>query len=356
MTWTILITLALLWWLIATFILAGPDLSRYDSHVGEIFDDHPEDTAATSDFLKILAKVRQDAGQTKSIKEGFALVRKFADELSDDLQTDSEFRATVANGVDCEWAIAQGVDTTRRVLFLHGGAFLFGSPKGHRKFSDRLSKLANAAVLSVDYRMLPENGRMKSVKDSQQAYNWILENGPSGHENASFLLIAGDSAGGNLALMLSSWSKKGASIRPDGVIGFSPSTDSTLSSPTIKRNRHTDKMLGEGLGLLLKLPKALRMWVGLFTMRVNPANKLVSPVFGDLSDLPPTLIHASTSEMLLGESMRYTNKAIAAGSQVKLQIWKDQIHDWHLFNMHTGSAKQAWDHVKQFIDGLSATR
>ncbi len=197
---------------------------------------------------------------------------------------------------------------------------------------------------------------MKSVKDSQQAYNWILENGPSGHENASFLLIAGDSAGGNLALMLSSWSKKGASIRPDGVIGFSPSTDSTLSSPTIKRNRHTDKMLGEGLGLLLKLPKALRMWVGLFTMRVNPANKLVSPVFGDLSDLPPTLIHASTSEMLLGESMRYTNKAIAAGSQVKLQIWKDQIHDWHLFNMHTGSAKQAWDHVKQFIDGLSATR
>ena len=152
--------------------------------------------------------------------------------------------------------------------------------------------------------------------------------------------------------MLSSWSKSGAVKRPDGVIGFSPSTDMTLSSPTIKRNRETDKMLGEGLGLLAKLPKALQMWVGLLTMRINPSNKLASPVFGDLSDLPPTLIHASSSEMLLGEGMRYTNKAIAAGSPVTLQVWKNQLHDWHLFNMHSGSAKQAWSEVKKFIDRL----
>jgi len=83
---------------------------------------------------------------------------------------DTAFKAVTANGVNCEWAVAQGADTTRRVLFLHGGAFLFGSPKGHRKFSDKLSKLSNAAVLSVDYRMLPEHSRMKSIVDSQKAY------------------------------------------------------------------------------------------------------------------------------------------------------------------------------------------
>lgn len=352
MTMTILITLALLWWLIAMFLLCGPDLSRYDSRVGEYFDDHPDDTAATNEFLTVIRGVRHDARKSKSIKEGFSAIRKFADELSADLQTDTVFSAATANGVACEWAVATGADTSRRVLFLHGGAFLFGSPKGHRKFSDQLSKLANAAVLSVDYRMLPEHSRMKSIVDSQQAYNWVIENGPDGKQSCDFLLVAGDSAGGNLALMLSAWSKNSAAKRPNGVIGFSPSTDMTLASPTIKRNRETDKILGEGLGKLAKLPKALRMWLGLFSMRINPANSLASPAFGDLSDLPPTLIHASSSEMLLGESMRYTNKAIAAGSSVKLQIWRNQVHDWHLFNMHTGSANDAWGEVKKFIDSL----
>ena len=352
MTWTILITLALLCWLIATFVLSGPDLSRYDSHVGEYFDDHPDDEAATAEFLQVIKNVRRDAVKSKSVKSGFSIVRKFADELSDDLETDTDFIVTIANGVKCEWAVAQGADTTRRVLFLHGGAFLFGSPKGHRKFTDQLSKIANAAVLSVDYRMLPENNRMKSIIDSQQAYHWILDNGPNGQASSKFLLVAGDSAGGNLALMLSSWSKNSAAKQPDAVIGFSPSSDMTLVSPTIKRNRHTDKMLGEGLGIITKLPNALRMWCGLFAMRINPANKLASPVFGDLSGLPPTLIHASSSEMLLGESVRYTNKALAAGSPVTLQVWKNQMHDWHLFNMHTGSAKEAWGEIKKFIDGL----
>ncbi len=352
MTWTILITLALLLWLIATLVLSGPDLSRYDSHVGDYFDDHPEDLPATEECLEVIKGVRRDAVKSKSLKRGFALVRKFADELSDELQTDTVFSPVTANGVACEWAVAPGANCARRVLFLHGGAFLFGSPKGHRKFSDQLSKVADAAVLSVDYRMLPENSRMKSIVDSQQAYHWILENGPNGQEDLDFLLVAGDSAGGNLALMLSSWSKDSAAKRPNGVIGFSPSTDMTLASPTIKRNKASDKMLGEGLGLLTKLPKALRAWMSLFTMRINPANKLASPLFADLSDLPPTLIHASSTEMLLGESMRYTNKAIAAGSSVTLQVWKNQIHDWHLFNMDTGSAQEAWAEVKKFINTL----
>jgi len=183
---------------------------------------------------------------------------------------------------------------------------------------------------------------MKSIKDSQQAYRWMLEHGPNDDQAAAFVLTAGDSAGGNLALMLSSWTKVANIQRPNGVIGFSPSTDMTLASPTIKSNRSSDKLLGEGLGLATKIPKPLRAWISLVVLRMNPANALASPVFGDLSELPPTLIHASSSEMLLGEAMRYTNKARAHGSSVSLQIWKNQQHDWHLFNMHKGSAIQAW--------------
>ena len=347
-----ILSLVILWWLIATFVLSGPDLSRFDTPVGEHFDKHADDEKYTEKFLQIVHGVRATTSASRSLKKGIAIVRDFADNLSSELETDTVFTADSANGVSIEWAVARGVSTKRRVLFLHGGAFLFGSAKGHRKFSDRLSKLANAAVCSVNYRMLPEHGRMKSIADAQVAYNWLLEYGPDGKQDLEFLLVSGDSAGGNLALMLSSWSKESIARRPDVVVAFSPSTDMTLSSPTIKSNQATDKMLGEGLGLLSKFPAPFRAWIGLFSLRMNPANKLASPVFGDLSDLPPTLIQASSNEMLLGENIRYTNRANAVGSDVKLQVWEDQMHDWHLFNMGHGSAETAWQEVKFFLDSV----
>ncbi len=346
---TILIVLIVAY-LIATLLLAGPDLSIYDSPTGEWFSKHEDDQAADRRFLKLIASARQSVIKSRSIKGGMRIARKFADELSDGLETDTEFRPVKANGVNCEWAIRKDSDHSKRILFLHGGAFLFGSPKGHRAFADQLSKLSNGVVLSVDYRMLPENGRLASIEDSQRAYKWLLNNGPDAPSTqVRKLLVAGDSAGGNLALMLSAWSGDNADRRPDAVIAFSPNADMTLVSPTIKRNQHTDKILGEGLGILSKIPTPVRLLLSSVLMRCNPANPLVTPLFQDLSNLPPTLIHASSSEMLLGDAIRYTNKARVSGSDVKLQVWKDQIHDWHLFNMGHGSAVSAWAEIEKFM-------
>jgi len=352
MSWIILIVIIAIWWAIAATILSGQDLRQFDIEVGDHFENHPEDAEATERLMQQIGEVRKEAVASKSLKKGFALVRNFADNLSHDLETDSAFSRVDIFGVPAEWTVAKGADTGRRILFFHGGAFLFGSPKGHRKMSDQLSKIANAAVLSVDYRMLPENSRAKGIVDAQHTYHWILNNGPDGKEPLEFLLVSGDSAGGNLALMISSWSKRNASRQPDGIIAFSPSADMTLASPTIKSNQKTDKILGEGLGMASKLPAPFRAWVSLAGLRMNPANELASPVFGDLANLPATLIHASSSEMLLGESIRYTNRAQAMGSEVTLQIWKDQIHDWHLFNMGYGSANTAWTEVAKFISLL----
>lgn len=349
MFWFILILYVLFLWVFAATKLAGPDLSQYDSEVGEKFAAHANDQEFTKAFLLSVKDVEKSARATKSLKKGFAVVREFADNLSAGLESDSEFIPTIANGVPCEWTIAPGSDPKRRMLFLHGGAFLMGSPKGHRIFSDQLSRLAKAAVLSVDYRMLPENKRILASEDAQSAYHWILHNGPSGETPLDKLLVAGDSAGGNLALMISGWSKKSAARKPDAVIGFSPSLDSTLYSPTFKANKHTDILLGKPLGFLARLPKTLGLWFGLISMRANPSGVLLSPLFGDLDDLPPTLIHASSSEVLLGDSIRYTNKAKAAGSDVKLQIWEDQIHDWHILSSGSGSANEAWSEVDKFI-------
>ena len=348
--------LFLLWlfvsWLIGRFILSGSDHSQFDRTTGEIFSDHPDDAKKIAEFLVKIKATREEAFANLSLKKGLQLARHFADNLSAEFDSDCEFRAIDANGISCEWTIAPNANPNRRILFFHGGAYILGSAKGHRIYTHHLSHLANAAVLSVNYRMLPEHGRHLANKDAQTAYRWILENGPSGATPLEQLLVSGDSAGGNLALMISAWSKTQPFDHPDGVICFSPNTDLTANSPTIKSNIATDPILGEGLGLISKLPRFIIGWLGLFSMRVNPANPVNSPLFGDLSNLPPTLIQASDNEMLLGESLRYTNKALAAGSSVKLQIWKNQIHDWQIFTHDSGSAKEAYEQVKQFVESL----
>ena len=353
MFWVLAFVVFVVWWAIAALVLDGANHRQFDGPVGEYFDSHPDDTAANTAFMAKIGAVRKQAMALKSVKKGMALVRDFADKLSDDMPTDSEFSPAGIDGVEAEWALAEGADPKRRILFFHGGAFILGSPRGHRAYADQLSKIANAAVLSVDYRMLPENTRMSGIEDAQNAYLWILENGPEGPEDLDLLLVSGDSAGGNLTLMISGWTENNAPRRPDGIIAFSPSADTTMASPTVKSNRLTDPILGEGLGMLRFIPRPLLLWVMTLTGRMKPSNPLNSPLFYELSNLPKTLIHASSSEMLLGESIRYTNKAQAAGSDVKLQIWKDQLHDWHLFNMGQGSANTAWAEVDKFIKSLA---
>lgn len=345
---TILVVLFVLY-LIAKIHLSGPDLSIYDTPVGQKFEANDEDQESNARLIGILRDVRQQVKASRSPIKGMKIVRKFADELSGDLETDTEFRSVIANGVPCEWAIGARADHDKRVLFLHGGAFLFGSSKGHRKFTDKLAKITGGVVLSVDYRMMPENGRHASVDDAQHAYKWLLQNTPDGAAAVERLMVAGDSAGGNLALMLSAWSKTGAERTPDAVIAFSPSTDSTFVSPTLKSNAKTDKMLGPSLGLVTKLPEAIRAWIAVCVLRANPANPLLSPLFQDLSNLPPTLIHASSNEILLGEANRYVNKARVSGSDVRFQVWENQVHDWHFFNMGYGSANTAWSEIEKFL-------
>ena len=345
----VIITIVVLY-LLARFVLSGPDLSMYDSPTGQWFDEHPDDKDATKETIELLKQVRRTIQSQKSIFKGFKTVRKFADELSDNLETDSRFEPVVVNGVNCEWTLREGADESIRILFLHGGAFLFGSPKGHRAFTDQLAKVSNGVVLSVDYRLLPEHRRGASIEDAKTAYKWLINNSPSGQKPIEKLIVAGDSAGGNLTLMLSSWSADNADKRPDAVLAFSPNADQTLAPPAIKQNQKTDKMLGEGLGLLSKLPIRLRVLISSALMRCNTASPEVSPLFADLSNLPPTLIHASSSEMLLGDAIRYTNRARISGSKVKLQIWKNQMHDWHLMNIGKGSANSAWAEVKSFLD------
>jgi acetyl esterase/lipase len=140
---------------------------------------------------------------------------------------------------------------------------------------------------------------------------------------------------------------------PDAAVALSPATDATLASPSLKANLHSDAMLGPLFGKLTKVPRTLLLWAGWIQSRIRPCDAVVSPVYGDLSGLPPVLVHASEAEMLLDDSRRYVNRAQAAGSPVKLQTWDHMVHVWHIFNPELKEAQDALEEIRKFLAAAS---
>lgn len=306
-----------------------------------------EHQAAAKEIMALESKVKG-----LSRKERLQFTRDFMEDIPEGKQFVSEFNATQVNGRPAEWVLAPGVDSSRRVLYLHGGAFIAGSPNSHRSATSRFSEVANAAVLAIDYRLMPENKRIDGIEDCRQAYRWILENGPDGQSAPSKIFMGGDSAGGNLSLVMAAWIRDENLRPPDAVVVMSPLGDSTYSGPSIRNNLETDVMLGPMFGVLLKIPKWILSWIFVLENRYLPANPLVSPVFGDLSGLPPILVQVSEAEMLLDDAKRYVNKSRKAGSPVRLQTWGGMLHVWQLFYPEVPEAREAWDHIGGFIEAV----
>ena len=283
-------------------------------------------------------------------------MRDYMEQIPAGRTFDCEFRPVEAGEVSGEWVLAPGADPARRVLYIHGGAFIAGSPNSHRTITSRFSEVARAAVFAVDYRLMPEHRRRHGIDDCQAAYRWILENGPDGPGRPQRLYLGGDSAGGNLALVLAAWARDTGLPKPDGVVGLSPLTDSSYSSPSIRANVRSDAMLGPLFGALLKIPRPLLAWLFALENRFRPVDPLVSPVFGDLSRLPPTLIQVSAAEMLLDDARRYVNKARAAGSPARLQSWAGLLHVWQILNPEVPEAMDAFAKIGDFVRTVEAAQ
>jgi monoterpene epsilon-lactone hydrolase len=352
-TIVVLVAVVTVIWVIAVLFLVAPDHSIFDDPQPELHRDPSGVSVENSEVLRLVGML-QDAVRGVSIfkridrlrqifDEGFSGSPAGADELG------VAISATNAGGVDAEWVMAPGASHERRLLYIHGGAFAIGSAVSHRMITSALSKSCGVAVLAINYRLLPQHFRRAAIADCQSAYRYMLEHGPSGKSAAEEIYVAGDSAGGNLTLMLSAWARD-QGLRPmDGVIAFSPATDSTLSSPSVVRNIETDPMLGPGLGRLARPPASVRALLAMSMCLSSPRNPLMSPQFGDLGNLPPTLVQVSDCEMLFGDSLRYVNKARAQGSPVTLQVWPGMVHVWPMFQHVLPEARQAIEEVAAFI-------
>lgn len=344
---------------VTKFHLKGRDLSQYDKDNPVVFETDynsqgQQDLRARLTEMKAIA-----AAGPKSRKAQLEANRARVNQIGLDREFDATF---VDDTVDIDgiqvpgqWTLVEGHDPDRRLLYLHGGAFAMGSPLSHRPLTYNLAKRTGCAVFAPDYRLVPEHRRVDCVEDSCASYRWLLENGPNGPAPLKSLAVAGDSAGGNLALVVSNYIRDEGIRAPEAVIALSPGTDTTFESPSIKRNVESDMMLGPFLAPFLKMPRSVLLWVSWMTNRLTPKAPILSPLRADLTNLPPTLIQVTTSEMMYDDAARYVNKAQAAGSPAVLQSWDHVCHVWQIFDEILPEAGHALDEIGKFMKDHGAT-
>ncbi len=351
MSWIVLLVLlgCAAWFL----LLRGKDHGQYDSPAGKYF---AADRVFNEEHRAINAAINDGLGQIKGLsqKERLMMMREHLDTVFADRPLASSLTPVDVDGVPGEWVRAPNADAGRRLLYLHGGAFFMGSRKSHRVITSKLSEIANMSVLAIDYRLMPEHRRMDSVEDSRTAYRWILANGPDGVAPASSVFVAGDSAGGNLTLSLLAWLRDQGLRAPNAAVALSPITDSTLASPSLRDNLEHDVMLRPLFEPLMKIPRFILLLGSLIHTRIRPTNPVISPLLGDLSGLPPLLVHASAHEVLLDDARRYVNKAREAGSPATLHVWSHVPHVWHIYYDELTEGREALEEIGKFLNSHAA--
>jgi len=214
------------------------------------------------------------------------------------------------------------------ILYLHGGAYVIGGPGSHAKLAGHIGRAARRAVYFVDYRLAPEHPFPAALDDALAAYRWLLA---QGHAPAQ-VTLAGDSAGGGLALALAMSIRDGKLPAPGALVLISPWTDLTLGGASHRSHARRDPMLRGSW-----LAACAAHYAG-----ARPLNEpLLSPAFGNLAGLPPMLIQVGSEEILWSDSESLAQRARAAGTAVTLKRHEGL---WHDFQVHAGLLPEA-DHA-----------
>jgi acetyl esterase/lipase len=221
-------------------------------------------------------------------------------------------------GVPCEWVDVPGSRPDRVILYLHGSAFAFRFPHTHAGLAARLCTRLAARALVVDYRLAPEDPYPAASDDCLAAYCGLVAEGVDPRS----IVLAGDSAGGNLVLGTLHRLKAAGEPLPACAIAMSPVVDFTMSSPSFIENEKRDPIF-----TLASMLAFRRLYVAPERF-LEPA---VSPLFGDWSGLPPLLFQAASTEMLRDESVRAAERAHAAGTPVELEIYERMPHAFQVF-------------------------
>jgi monoterpene epsilon-lactone hydrolase len=224
-------------------------------------------------------------------------------------------RETVAaEGVRGEW-LTPPSPQPGTILYIHGGGFVSCSPATHRPISAALARLADRRVFSVSYRLAPEHRLPAALEDVVRAYDW-LSAGPHGP-----IVLAGDSAGGNLVLALACRVRDGGRKAPVALVAFSPWTDLAGRGASVRGN--------DGRCAMFR-PESIRDFAAAAVGRQPLDDPDTSPAYADLSRLPPVLLHVGSTELLLDDSVTVHARIRASGGRSELTVYDDVPHCWQM--------------------------
>ena len=254
------------------------------------------------------------------------------------LPADVQVEAITAGSVAAEWVSTSESDEHQVVLYIHGGGFVWGSCASCRVVAATFSRVAQARVLVLDYRLAPEHPFPAAPQDCLAAYQWLLDSGVS----PEHLMVVGDSAGGGLVLALLVQLAQAALPQPAGAVLISPWLDLTLSGDSYTRNAQADFM--ESRDLLLEM---LQHYLGAY----DPRSPLVSPLFADVSGLPPLLVYAGSDELLVDDAIRLAERLRQVGGSIEFQIAEGFWHTWPITAAMRPfpEGTQALEHIGAFV-------
>ncbi|MDJ0591752.1 MAG: alpha/beta hydrolase [Pleurocapsa sp. MO_226.B13] len=242
-----------------------------------------------------------------------------------------------ANGVPADLISTPEASPEAIIIYLHGGGYLFGSRNSHRRVASDLSSAAKASVLLIDYRLAPEYPFPAALEDGLAVYRWLIE---QRQFNPHQIALAGDSAGGNLALGMMLSLKNSDRQLPACALLMSPFTDFARTGRSLDTKAEVDPIVSAEL---------LDLVVNSYLPEGDFFNPIVSPIYADLSHLPPLLIHVGSQEVLLNDALRLACKAAEDNVSVELKVWQEMIHCFHQFAPHLTTGKEAITEAGAFL-------
>jgi len=252
------------------------------------------------------------------------------------LPKDVTYAAVEANGVAGEWATPESFVASHVILYFHGGGYALGSISTHRLLVGAIAKAAQSRVLSLDYRLGPEHPFPAAVEDAVAGYKFLLTEGFDPEQIA----LAGDSAGGGLTAACLLALRDHSDPLPAAGVCISPWLDLALTGKTLETLADLDPLVTQD---------GLTRMAAAYLGDTDPRTPLASPLFAELHDLPPLLIHVGTAETLLDDSIRFAKRAETAGVEVELDVWEEMIHVWHTFCSILPEAREAIERIAEFL-------
>ena len=265
-------------------------------------------------------------------------VRKVVGQTRPPLPKEVSFRSATLGTVTGEWA-EPSTPAQTTMMYIHGGGFVACSPQTHRPITSALAK-RGFRVFAPAYRLAPEHPFPAAIDDVVAAWRALRSevNGP--------IVVAGDSAGGTLALALMISLRDHREQLPAAAALFSPATDLAGTGKSVQENSRRDAMFR---------PEILDLFRVAYLAGADPTNPLASPLYADLKGLPPLFIEVGKKEVLRDDAVRLAERAQAAGVHAELKVWPVVPHVWQMADAFIPEARQSLDAAAMFLHGRAST-